>query len=109
MRVPSPDIRRDILRVVIREIMLGNLDIETAVDIAEIFGGEGGIVIFAVTGDVEHPAFAGSDDIHARFLGFGEDFQLGAGSNIFMAHLRINNFAKRKLYITYIFSISHML
>ena len=89
MRVPSPYVRRDILRIVVREVMFGNFDIQPAVDVAEIFGGEGGIVVFAVTGDVEHPAFAGSDDVHTRFLGFGEDFELRAGVDIFTAHFRM--------------------
>ena len=63
MRVTSPAIGGTVLRIILGEVVIGDLNGESCVQIAEIFSRQGVVIVLRVACDEEHTAIPCGDDI----------------------------------------------
>lgn len=80
MAAPGAD--RLLRRIVVREIVVGQLDGQTFVQIAEVFVGQRVGLVLRVAEDKDLPAVVVGDDVHPGNRGGGQDVQLAGGADV---------------------------
>ena len=80
MAAPGAD--RLLRRIVVREIVVGQLDGQPFVQIAEVFVGQRVGLVLRVAENKDLPAVVVGDDVHPGNRGGGQDVQLAGGADV---------------------------
>ena len=97
--VRSPGVFRLLCRVVIGEVMAGDLGIKTAFKVAFVLKIQCLGIVFAVTRYIKESALFGSYDVDTCLVGFSKDIELTRSLDILTAHLGMAGMGSGKLLI----------